>query len=569
MNILYNWLYFDFNIVFDVLSLFSFLILLKVIHILPLLTPLLFCCLIFLEVILMSKINKDFYELYCEEVIKNEELTKELKRLKRINLSLTQEINYLRKNQEKIIETKVNAAVEKVTQQFEDKVVTLEKQVSHLKSILNNDSSNSGIPTSQTPINKNKRIPNSREKSNRPKGGQKGHVKHSLELFDEKDITDYRDHRIDECPICHSPMNDTTTIRYKDEWDFKVIVKKIRHRFIETQCPICGHKENVKIPSSLKEANQYGTGVQALALTLMNEGYISINRTKSIISGLTHGEINLSEGYISKLQSRLYKNLEEFDGALRREIIALPIVHWDDTVIMISTNRACLRFYGNDSIAYYTAHMHKDKAGLDEDGILSALDSQTVVVHDHNIINYNDDYEFQNAECCVHLLRDLKKVVDNLQHQWPRDMINLLLEGNVKRNNGEYVDVEYLSLAYDRYLATGELENFEDEKAYYADTEMTLIKRMREYKENYLMWTMNEEIPFSNNESERSLRGLKTKMKVSGQFNNLKSAQYYARIKSYIETGHRFGMGSIYLIEKALEGKPLTIEEMKKHDDLD
>lgn len=83
------------------------------------------------------------------------------------------------------------------------------------------------------------------------------------------------------------------------------------------------------------------------------------------------------------------------------------------------------------------------------------------------------------------------------------------------------------------------------------------------------MWTMNDEIPFSNNESERSLRGSKTKMKVSGQFNNLKSAQYFARIKSYIETGHRFGIGSIYLIEKALEGKPLTIEKMKKHDDLD
>ena len=56
-------------------------------------------------------------------------------------------------------------------------------------------------------------------------------------------------------------------------------------------------------------------------------------------------------------------------------------------------------------------------------------------------------------------------------------------------------------------------------------------------------------------------------MKVSGQFNNIKSAEYFARIKSYIETGHRYGIGSYVLIESALAGKPYTIEQMKKHNE--
>lgn len=539
------------------------------VHIFDLLTLFFLYCLIVLEVVIVSKSNMSFYELYCLEVLKNEELRKEIKRLKQINQSLTNQLDYLRRNQEKIIDAKVNEAVDKVTRQFEDKVVSLERQVSNLKSILNNDASNSGIPTSQTPISKKKRIPNSRKKSNRVKGGQKGHPKHSLEMFDDDEITDFKDHRIEECPQCHSPMIDTQNVRYKDELDFEVVVKKTRHRFIETVCPQCGHTEKIDIPAHLKESNQYGHSVQALALALMNEGYVSMNRIKSIISGLTHDEINLSEGYISKLQSRLYKRLEAFDSEMKKKIITLPVMHWDDTVIMVSANRACLRFYGNEEYAYYRAHMHKDKAGLDEDGILNALDKETVVVHDHNKVNYNDDYEFENAECCAHLLRDLKKVVDNLGHQWPKDMINMLLEGNVKRNSGEYVDSEYMGLEYDTIITTGEVENLEDEKAYYADTEMTLLKRLKEYKRNYLMWTLNAEIPFTNNISERSLRGSKTKMKVSGQFNNLRSAEYYARIKSYIETGHRYGIGSIYLIEQALKDAPLTIEEMKKHDEID
>lgn len=115
----------------------------------------------------------------------------------------------------------------------------------------------------------------------------------------------------------------------------------------------------------MKEDNQYGKQVQSVALALMKEGMVSMNRTKSIISGLTHNEINLSEGYISKLQKRLYNSLEEYDHYFKWKIISLPVLHWDDTVIMISTNRVSLRFYGNYRIAYYSSHMHKDKKGFD------------------------------------------------------------------------------------------------------------------------------------------------------------------------------------------------------------
>ncbi len=197
------------------------------------------------------------------------------------------------------------------------------------------------------------------------------------------------------------------------------------------------------------------------------------------------------------------------------------------------------------------------------------MDEKTVVVHDHNKVNYNEEYKFRNAECCVHLLRDLKKVVDNLSHEWPKEMIQLLLDGNVRRNNGEYVDAKYMSLQYDTIVSSGYIENLKDENKYYSSEEETLLKRLGEYKENYLMWILNDEIPFTNNIAERGLRTSKTKMKVSGQFNNIKSAEYFARIKSYIETGHRYGIGSYRLIETALEGRAYTIEEMKKHNEFD
>lgn len=506
-----------------------------------------------------------FYDLYCEEVQKNEILTKEIKHLKKSNLSLENRIKYMEKNHDKIIEDKVTKQVDKVTKAFENKVISLTKEVDHLKSVLNNDSTNSGISTSKTPISKNKRIPNSRTTSNKKKGGQLNHQKNKLSKFNDNEITDYIDHYKAVCDGCGNIMIKTGRVIEKDEYDIDIIVKKIRHRFYEMQCQECGMIYKEKVPTTLKEENQYGKGIQTLALSLMNEGYVSMKRTKEIIAGLTKNEVNLSEGYIAKLQKRLSKNIEGYINELKREVIKLDIVHWDDTVIAISTNRACLRFYGNEDIALYTAHNHKDKEGIDEDKILSSLNRETIVMHDHNMVNYNDDYDFTNVECCVHLLRDLKKVVDNLGHQWPKEMIELLLRENHKRNNDEYIDPGYISLMYDQHVNEGEYENLKEIKKYYGDTEKTLLKRLKRYKENYLMWTYNEKIPFSNNVSERSLRSSKTKMKVSGQFTNLENAECYAKIKSYIETGHRHGMNSTQLIKRALEGKPVGIEEMKEH----
>lgn len=352
----------------------------------------------------------------------------------------------------------------------------------------------------------------------------------------------------------------------KDECDFQIVVRRIRHRFIESICPECGNKERIAIPKELKEENQYGVGVQNLILTLLNEGYVSMNRTNEMITGLTEGQISLSNGYIAKLQKRLSNSLDGFIQELKKEVIRLPIVHWDDTVISINKKNACLRFYGDDKIAYYTAHAQKNKQGLDEDQILASLSKEKIVMHDHNKVNYNEEYHFANVECCVHLLRDLKKVVDRLGHEWAKDLIELLLRENHNRNVGNYIDADYIALQYDTIIAQGEMDNLEDEDKYYASDEKNLLKRLKEHKENYLMWTLNKEIPFSNNVSERSLRSSKTKMKVSGQFENINSARNYANIKSYLETGKRHGYHVSELIKRALGERYITIAEMKLHD---
>ena len=499
-----------------------------------------------------------------KEIIK---LKDTIAKLRIENQSLNQMLKYYKKNIENIVKRAVDEAIKEVVEENNK----LKEENAKLKRILNNNSNNSGLPTSKTPINEEKRIPNTREKSNLKKGGQEGHKKHKLEKFKDNEITDtYRyeiDNKICKCggKLC------IVGKRCKDEFDVDIRLMKLRNEFYEYECDCCHKEYKVSIPTRLKENNQYGNNVQALAISLVNEGCVSFHRTKELISGFTGGEMNLSEGFISKLQKRCYEKLNNFENEIHQKILKEKVINWDNTTISINGKQSCLRFYGNEKLRYYKAHEKKDKAGLDNDGILPYLDKNTVVVHDHNKVNYNEDYEFTNAECCVHLIRDLNKLNKSLPREWINKLIKLLVDTNNKRK--EYIEKSIYQFdyevsdkvisEYDKIIEEAKKINRNDFNTYYGNEEKTLIKRLIEYKENYLLWVLRFDIPFSNNLRERSLRSSKTKMKVSGQFANIQNAEYFARIKSYIETCKCNGKNVHEAIVRLLNDKPYTIEEMK------
>ena len=206
---------------------------------------------------------------------------------------------------------------------------------------------------------------------------------------------------------------------------------------------------------------------------------------------------------------------------------------------------------------------------------MSLLSASTIVMHDHNTVNYNDDYSFTNIECNVHLLRDLQKATDNLGHAWSGELKELLERTNQERNDairrgekcfGGEQEQEFYE-AFDGLLLKGLTES-ESEKVdrYYVREEKALLRRLLKYKDNYLAWVSNWDLPFSNNLSERGLRGVKSKQKVAGQFQNVETANCYAQIRSYIETCHRNGINVVDALECLCRGTPLSLTQILNKD---
>lgn len=505
--------------------------------------------------------NRTLYKDYEAALLGKEKAEKQVEYLNQLCQKLKAYADSMMQEQNRLVA---------VTEELTKKNAELEQKVAHLEALLGIDSTNSSLPTSKTPINKEKHIPNSREKSGKPKGGQPGHAKAKLEKHKDYEITEHIVHKENVCPECGGKLTETGVDITKDVTDFHIVIDNIRHHFPVCKCDECGKLSRVHIPNNLKEDNQYGPHVQTLVLGLSNVTSVPVNKVQKMVEGLTDGKIIPSEGYIMKLQKQAAKGLKAFHADMRKHCLAMPILHWDDTVVFVDAKRACFRFYGDEKAAYYVAHEHKDKESLSDDSILSLLPSETVVMHDHNIVNYSSEYSFTNIECNAHLLRDLQKVYDHTQHIWALEAKKLISEQIHKRNqliadgktafSDEDVKDFFQNLYAIIYTATEEAK--ETNAKYGGDEERALLLRLANYRDAYFAWVTNFDLPVTNNVSERSLRGCKTKMKVSGQFQVTESANNYAIIKTYLETCVRNGINEMDALLHLCMGRCYSVHEV-------
>lgn len=295
-----------------------------------------------------------------------------------------------------------------------------------------------------------------------------------------------------------------------------------------------------------------------------------MNKASMFLAGITGGELMPCEGYIAKLQARAANGLRQFRQELKLVLITRKIVYWDDTVIFILAQRACFRFYGDESIAYYTAHAHKDMESLDDDNVLNLLTSDTKTMHDHNTVNYNEKYSFENIECNQHLQRDCQKNTDDTCHQWSDDLkkhISATIKDRndaIARGEGSFSEacINEFHHKIDEYLKNGWSENESDPNNYGASFERTLLTRIAQYRRNYFLWVEDFSLPTTNNLSERGLRGVKSHMKISGQFESETAADNHALNRTYIETCRRNGINEIEALQRLCEGNPYTVAEI-------
>ncbi|MDR2156649.1 MAG: transposase, partial [Clostridiales Family XIII bacterium] len=193
----------------------------------------------------------------------------------------------------------------------------------------------------------------------------------------------------------------------------------------------------------------------------------------------------------------------------------------------------------------YPANPTKGKQAIEDDGVLPRF--VRTLIHDHNTVNYN--YGTGHGECNVHIIRYLRANSGNTRHDWSDGMTGFPPSEKRPKASAQGfgasgfdpADLEEYGRRYDEIVAAG-FEVLKTTKSrFYQKEERKLLNRLKKYKDNHLLFAVDCAVPFDNNLSERDLRMVKTKGKVSGCFRSLQGAKTFAVLMSVIKTAIKQG----------------------------
>jgi hypothetical protein len=302
--------------------------------------------------------------------------------------------------------------------------------------------------------------------------------------------------------------------------------------------------------------------LKAFAVMLSSEGLVSINRIKAMLFELTGGTINLSEGTIAKWNKDLSASLAPFIAEIHEKLLTQPVLHKDETGIRVANSLHWLHVLSSKLYTLYFSHKKRGNEADKEIGIPPIYSG--VLVHDH----WKGLYSFPcgHAECNAHILRYLKSAAETHKRAWAVAMIAFLVHANNMAKEHKARNIMVLDSAviaechvrYDEILEQGRLEFFAGEKPDYNSEDMKPLRRLKEYKQQHLMFLSDFQVPFDNNLAERDLRMIKSKAKVSGCFRGSEGGSVFAVIKSYTSTLRKNSQNIFEGIKNAFLGVPFS-----------
>ena len=324
------------------------------------------------------------------------------------------------------------------------------------------------------------------------------------------------------------------------------------------------HKEGkIIIPKEYKTDVQYGTNLKTICAVLNTEGIVALDRLSDFVSCISHERIKISKGSIVNFMKELDNKSQYIIKNIENKILNSELLNTDATTARCENRNICVRTYSTKKLTLLVPTYGKGKKHIEETNILNRYTGN--LVHDHETVMYN--YGNKHIECNVHVSRYLKGCYENTQNKWALKMRSFLCSLNEYRKKLKLKEIfklekgqlEIYSNRYDEILKEGYIENKKVKSKYLRQEEQRLLNRLKKYKENHLMFLYDFNMPFDNNLSERDLRHVKIKQKVSGHFNSMKGIKIYLNIKSIIGTLKKQGRNFYKEIFNIYENIPVEI----------
>ena len=441
----------------------------------------------------------------------------------------------------------------RIVEEQRQEIIFLKERIAELERRLNSNSQNSSKPPSSDGLRK----PNPkslREKGKNKSGGQPKHRGDTLYQTIQPD--QIVSHKLDFCPCCSKDMRRKPIEGLIKRQIFDISVPKIEvteHQAEIKYCTHCNHKISASFPIDVKAPAQYGSRVKAFAIYLQNQHFIPEARLKMIFNDIFN--LPIACATLSNFSNGLSSKLSDFLKSLQHGIYKAKVKHLDETGLRVDKKASWLHVASTRGLTHY----RMSKRGDVPDKMLG------IVVHDH----WKSYFTIKNARhamCNVHILRELKGIIEEDKEVWAKNMYRLLqLSCRLKNKYPEGIPkkwIEFISSHYFKTVNEGMLFHknllpLTQKKQWKPKRRIAhnLLLRLQDYSDETLRFLYNPNVPFTNNQAEQDIRMMKVKQKVSGCFRSILGAETFCRVRSFLSTARKQGWNILKSIEEALGGR--------------
>lgn len=420
------------------------------------------------------------------------------------------------------------AELKRENQELKEENASLKQQLKKLKEPKKN-SSNSSIPPSKDE-NRPKKNQSLRTSSGKKSGGQSGHKGHTLSMVSDPDVI--IEHSSQVCESCGCDLRGTAPSKTVCRQVADIPPVKIHyteHRSHSVACK-CGHVSKGRFPEGVSAPIQYGRGVENLVAYLNVGQYLPYKRIASMLGNMFGCRI--SQGTVKNMLEKFSARLTPIYNKIKKKILLSPVVGADETGAKVNGDKWWFWAWQSKLLTYIAASGNRAFKTVEEnfpDGF-----KNSILVSDRYGAHLKT--EVMGRQLCIsHLLRDANYLEQLTGSPLIKKFKQLIAHALIYKDT--MTAEEYSGYSFERdmirkqmyRLLSGDLDG-EHEKL------VTFFGQLNKNKQAIFEFLYNEHVPPDNNASERAIRNVKVKQKMSTQFKTEDGINAYAVIRSVYDT---------------------------------
>ncbi|MCG8475267.1 MAG: IS66 family transposase [Cytophagales bacterium] len=418
-----------------------------------------------------------------------------------------------------------NAELRRQLQEVTDKLNLALQMIEKLT--VKKNSKNSSIPPSQDP-NRPRKTNSLRKKGLKPSGGQAGHKGHTLKAVETPDeIHDLKPNFCGACGNLFSKKN-LFYLTKRQQIDVPPIaLHTTEFRQFIGVCS-CGNHQKASFPQGVNAPVQYGPNIEALVGYLSSYQYLPYQRMTELFKDLFG--VSLSQGTVDNMLIRLSeKGAKVYEGIRQKLENSEKPVGADESSCHVDGEIYWAWVWQNDDYSYLAMSENRGKKTVDEN--FSKGFPRTVLSSDRWPSHLNTPAKAHQI-CMAHILRELEYLEALEKHPFVMQLQKLLRKAiQAKKEHRVFAPEAPQAKAMERELTELLAQGIDKEKYPKTNTLQHSLIRLRAAIFPFLY---HENLAPDNNASERAIRNVKVKQKVSGQFKT--GQNRFAVLRSIVDT---------------------------------